>query len=403
MTEHRNNKGRIIFSVVLIVFCSMLLALCFILPNKAHSALYYTSSAHGSSSDGVNRTATEDFGYWKGNCAHCHEQHASIGGSEPAPDSLAGPDNYLLFMDLWVDPIQSKLFCYGCHIESNSYQSGGYINNYSYSYRAGGDDTPPLCPDSVYESFQFVDDDCVRQSNCGSSKGSSHMLKDIRDYITGSIIWNFPGTNTYVNPCSGCHNPHRAQREWAVSRPSQHSTNNSAWGLWGDEDGEKMSDYTAGYQPPNKHVGGGTERDADTQPDYVTFCLDCHGAIQNKCSTTVAAVNWNTSQHGKGVAAGEGTVCAPGCSLKPPYNDALRGTYVLCCTDCHEPHGSSNEWLLRTTVNGVSGLQIAESEQWFNWCSACHDLTNHVMATPAAHCGTNTGCHVKDGDHSTDF
>lgn len=391
MTEHWNNKGRIIFSVVLIVFCSMLLALCFILPDKANSGPY-TISAHGQSY-GVNRSSLSTFGYVTGNCAHCHEQHASIGGAEPAPNSPAGPDNYLLFMDLWVAPIQTNLFCYGCHIENNSYQSGGILNNYSYSYRAGGD-TSITCPDSIYESFQFVTDTCIRQPNCGSSVGSSHMLKNIRDYITSK--WNFPGTNTYVNPCSGCHNPHRAQREWAVSRPSQHSLDNNAWGLWGDESGEKMSAYTTKYQPPNK-FGGGTERDADTQPDYVTFCLDCHGTIQNsQCYTTVQAVNWTTIDHGKGNTLGGWDFG----DLKAPYNNTLHD-YVLNCTDCHEPHGSSNEFLLRITVNGSSGLQITgnpvtDGGKWYYWCQACHDVTKHMVIWPDAHC---TSCHTHNGSY----
>jgi len=45
----------------------------------------YTESAHGNSIEGVNRTCLSVF--VTGNCAHCHEQHASHDGSEANPVS----------------------------------------------------------------------------------------------------------------------------------------------------------------------------------------------------------------------------------------------------------------------------------------------------------------------------
>jgi len=65
----------------------------------------YLNSAHGSSTDGVSSRLS----YGKGNCAHCHEQHASIGGTEPVPNSPAGPDEYLLFQDYQDDSYNA--FC----------------------------------------------------------------------------------------------------------------------------------------------------------------------------------------------------------------------------------------------------------------------------------------------------
>jgi len=50
----------------------------------------YTEGAHA---DYVNRSDIS--GYAVGNCVHCHEQKASIGGAEPAP--TGGPDKFLLF------------------------------------------------------------------------------------------------------------------------------------------------------------------------------------------------------------------------------------------------------------------------------------------------------------------
>ncbi|MBU4419905.1 MAG: hypothetical protein KKH84_02745, partial [Proteobacteria bacterium] len=92
----------------------------------------YTSSAHGTQNDaitGVNRLNA----YTDGHCAHCHEQHSSIDGSEPSP--AGGPDNYLLFDTSHTN--QTANFCFDCHVDTASQQTGGVLRNYSYTYRAG--------------------------------------------------------------------------------------------------------------------------------------------------------------------------------------------------------------------------------------------------------------------------
>lgn len=88
MERYWNNKGKILLSPKFLALCSILLALCIVLclllyPNTASSGPYL-DSAHANTSYGVNRSGLSSFGYSIGNCAHCHEQHASIGGSEPA-------------------------------------------------------------------------------------------------------------------------------------------------------------------------------------------------------------------------------------------------------------------------------------------------------------------------------
>ena len=58
----------------------------------------------------------------------------------------------------------------------------------------------------------------------------------------------------------------------------------------------------------------------------------------------------------------------------PPYgNDSYN--YVLSCTDCHETHGSENEWLLRTSVNGKDNITMEWAGDWWEFCTACHGLT----------------------------
>ena len=309
----------------------------------------YTDSAHGNSSYGVNRTSLTSFNYTKGNCAHCHEQHASIGGVEPTP--TGGPDKFLLFSENYTD--QATEFCFDCHKGAGSYQTP-LFNNYCYSYQAGGD-TSITCPDNILEAFSFIDEAGSSVSNCGSTTGTSHKLTDIKTFINGR--WDYTADS---NPCIACHNPHRAKRDphsigsrgWPVSRPSDHD---STWELWGDDSDEKMSNYTSRYQAPYRYNStsayepdGSSVQDGSNLTDYVTFCTDCHNATNIIYSTTLGrnlkTVDWDNEKHGKGDADAY-------IKVDSPYSSTIG--YVLSCLDCHEPHGAPNVTLIRQEVNGA--------------------------------------------------
>ncbi len=342
------------------------LPLLFAGPARAGS---YLNSAHGDSGtigvcrEGIcDESSGTNFGYSRGNCANCHEQHASIGGSEPAPASgSASP--FLLFADSTTPYLlQSENVCFYCHAYSSSLQVGGIIN-YDFSQTFGGS-TGTI--KGIQEAFNIT------------SPSSRHNLADIYDYITGtgtgssasdSHTWaDFP---LFSSPCSGCHNVHIAKRNestpgnpanTAISKPSDHGN------LWGDDSTEILSYYTTDYQPPYYYSssntyepdGGGTAtQQAAKMPDYVTFCTDCHNQNNTIYSTTLGRdlikINWSTSgtgadQHGSlfsaYVSSGTGTRV-----LKDPYNNTAT-PYVLSCLDCHEPHGSPNITLLRREVNG---------------------------------------------------
>ena len=75
-----------------------LLFTVFALPSLAWAGTY-TASAHGTN---ISRTTITDLGYATGNCAHCHEQHASIAGS------AGTPLKYLGFGE-------EENLCFGCH------------------------------------------------------------------------------------------------------------------------------------------------------------------------------------------------------------------------------------------------------------------------------------------------
>ncbi len=311
----------------------------------------FINSSHGNSTYGVYRTSIANKGYSRGNCTHCHEQHASIDNAEPDPAS-GSPSNYALFYDNYIN--QTDGVCLQCHTEVGSYQQGGLVNR-SYSYRAGGWTNDTL--NDIEEAFTF--------SSTSTPPGTSHHLDDIRTFITGK--WGYTADS---NPCVACHNPHAAtgdpanapnspksaaNRGYPISRPSMHSKDSNAWGVWGDAVNEKMNSYTANYQAPYRYNSttsyepdGSTVQDGSNLTDFVSFCTDCHNTTYNSIYSTplgrnLRTIDWANEKHGQG---------APDRSLSrdAPYGNSTG--LVLSCTDCHEPHGSTNQVLIRPEVNG---------------------------------------------------
>jgi predicted CXXCH cytochrome family protein len=292
---------------------------------------------------------------------------------------------------------QSDAFCFGCH-KLTGPVSQVLPYQYNYSRIAGGDNN--TSPNNIYDAFQLT--------------GSTHGLAAIQTVLTNKgSTWKFNSTAANNNPCSGCHNPHLAKRDphgsgtpirtdangnlitSSVSRPSLHNNRDSkAWSIWGDGTGERMKDYAvsvvATYCAPYR-FGSTTTREPDgcsaTSPtdctsacangsglfDTVNFCQDCH--VQSVGGRQ--AINWTATGDIHGVAS---QVCCNYGDKKAPYPaDPSPPTpypnYVLSCLDCHEPHGSPNEFLLRQEVNGTNnGLVFGTNKQWWNFCSACHTI-----------------------------
>jgi hypothetical protein len=344
----------------------------------------YNGPAHSDRTKGVHRSGTpEDQNrYYIGSCAHCHDTFDS---------STCSMNHRMLFAGQFTD--QDSGLCMECHQETDSQQNGD-LYNYDYSVVRGGQIKD--CPDSIKEAFKFIRPGGSRlpQINCELTEpiGSAHDLRNIRGYMKGK--WGWGSINAEVNPCGTCHNPHKTTKDYPCSLPSSHS---STWEIWGDGIGEKMVDYLGAdevYQPPYK-FGGGFERNAVTQPNYVAFCLECHQDEQTSEYYTVTYgrkvndINWGVDGDRHGKKPSDTTV-----NLLPIYKHSNKGKYVLCCTDCHEPHGSSNEYLLRTEVNGVV-VQIPYSENvdndWTDWCSACHIDVAGSMGESGECMGT---CHI---------
>ena len=381
-----NNMKRILLGLITLIFLGS---------GFAYAAEPYTNSAHGSSTSGVERTdyPTASEPYAQGSCAHCHEQHASIGGTEPTPNTLdaAGPDKFCLLANNFDTAVTAGTYaqddnaCFYCHYGQGTYQATAFYN-YSYSITFGGntDSTPA----TIFDAFNST---------------SYHNLNDVLNFAKGK----WPTFSADSNPCSACHNPHLAKRNkanpnnpayTAISKPSAHDE------LWGDDDTEGMDNYPFTYQAPyyyavtptNYEPANNATSDGSNLPNYAAFCLDCHVNAVTRSGgvpATINAINWvTTDRHGQAAAAhtsSEG-------SLIDPYADASSGIYALSCTDCHEPHGSSNEWLLRTEVNAKKDISIDNPGVWYDFCTACHvvNLTSgsHTNLTSLSNC-SGSSCH----------
>lgn len=346
----------------------------------------YSASAHGNISYGVNRSET---GYATGACTHCHD----------LSDPDASMNDLMLFTPMEPTDLlggllggQAENFCFKCHKEAGSVQDPLFYN-YNYSYMAGGN-ISLTCPDTILEAFSFIDETGMSLPNCDSIYGTSHHLTDIKAFIAGK--WGYTADS---NPCAACHNPHQAQRDahadgdrgWLVSRPTGHA-DTSTWELFGDDDTETMKQYAAGqggaYQAPEAVLGyepdGSAIQDGSNLTDYVTFCADCH----NKSNTIYSSVldrnlytiDWDIEKHGKGPAADDAYT-----DLLSPYQESQCGSYILACTDCHEPHGSPNRFLVRNSVNGGTVTVTLKQEtgpdntrSWKALCGKCHGETGNV-------------------------
>jgi len=359
---------------------------CLFMPGRslAWYSAKYTESAHGSTTYGVYRTDASE--YSRGNCAHCHVMHGS-----------GGANSFTLFYA--NNPTsQDDNFCFQCHTSSGSEQQGGVVN-YTYSKGFGGGTATFT---SIKDAFN---------PDSGSTP-SSHNLSDILTHIVGRDI----GYTTNNNPCTVCHNPHADMRNLPVTGQALGGINtalrrsidhqDAPTNRWGDEsaNNELMSEYAGTkYQAPYfKNTPLSTFEPADDStsdgsnlPNYKNFCMNqCHGTntvYSTERTRNLFKILWdNTSGHD---AHGKWPDDPGLGGTKAPYSNASFN-YALSCLDCHEPHGSKNEWLLRTCVNGVDNIDVPGPGRWLDFCSACHTISQHTAPwNTTTNCNNSGVCH----------
>ena len=329
----------------------------------------YRDSAHGNSGYGVNRSTIDGkyANYATGNCAHCHETHASLEGIEPEPAD--GPAPHALFTNAFnlsrtENPyLETDNFCFICHNDN----SGPRVINQDYSTTFGGGNTGEG-PQSIMAAF---------------NQASYHNLYDIGNFLSNDPAFGIWFANI-GNPCSACHNSHLAKRNWEIIQPgfpllSTISMPGVSSSLWGET--QVMSGYI-GYEAPyafsgtREPAGVGLE-DGSNTPDYVSFCTSCHNQDNTIWSTTLnrelKKINWGNiglSQNKHGGLNRNGTDL-----FREPYLTAAaaKNNFILSCLDCHEAHGSENIMLLRRRLNGenLEGV-VASADAMSYACKRCH-------------------------------
>jgi len=188
--------------------------------------------------------------------------------------------------------------------------------------------------------------------------------------------------NTYTLQCTSCHNVHIVTGKYtqAAQGMSPITRLSAITSLWGAAGGQKMSDYAGSgtYQTPAGDLFAG-----NVLPDYASFCSDCHNSSTTIYSPSLgrnlAAFDWNSEKHGTRPATLSNSV------LSAPYQLSLLGEYVASCTDCHEAHGSTNNYAIRTVVNNgpvtvTQDGQALGGREWDSLCQRCHGTVSDVMA-----------------------
>lgn len=319
----------------------------------------YLNSSHGNGTSGVDRSSI-DARYnmhSKGNCAHCHEQHASLEGTEPNPVNT-GPSPYGAFAT-------EQNLCFECH-----------------------DADGPSSID-IWTEFNLPG------ANKSKHGGNLMELYDDRHLAHESTKFDFLGASARHAECTDCHNPHKA----TTANPLLGATgvdviNGSSWtepqisGNAVVEVRDRMQQYKICFKC---HSGWGSEVVGTSSParEFNTNNPSYHnieGSATPPSSNTYGNFNIGT---GLVTDAGGTSWSLNNLAYKmmPRYNGYsnadLRNVQMLC-SDCHGDSDTSPQGVHGSTIKKV--LKVPDGSpytEWNNtltianrgtvWCFNCHD------------------------------
>ena len=308
----------------------------------------YIASGHGNPTTGVTRLP----GYSRGNCAHCHEQHASVGGSEPSP-VVDGPADFLLFT------VQTGVaFCTECH-DSNGPASSDIGSAYNGSVghgNTGGINTPIACVDCHDPHFagpvHTMPDD-GNDATKGAIKGSSGV----------SAAWSTPpapapGQETLSAPTYSVKDP--IDYEYQLCLKCHSNYQGAGWPPIRTLDSVQLTDQGKEFNPFNfsSHpvTGTGTWKNAFLRANHTTVMT---GGWQNPSSL-------DKRMHCSDCHGGDGVLEPKG------------------------PHGSNARYMLKAIG---AETDPADENSYDNLCRLCH-LTNNQNSNFGSH---TAGAHGYDG------
>lgn len=273
----------------------------------------YRNSSHGSATAGVDRSTidTKFSGFSKGNCAHCHEQHASLEGTEPNPAGGAVP--YATFA-------HEQDLCLTCH-----------------------DGNPAMTN---------IQADIIKANkHSGTLSDTAHRF--------GETLAQLSATK-HVE-CVDCHNPHTAQKTRHTAGTNTIATNSLLRGV----SGATPTWTTGNWSAPSNYT-------LQTATKEYEICFKCHSSANTNWSnwggtgagawTNVALEFSPYNRSGHPIVTGLNSYTnslAPralvAAQLTSPWN-TNPGTQTMYCSDCHAsdstvagPHGSATKWILAGT------------------------------------------------------
>ena len=306
----------------------------------------YADSSHGDTTDGVDRStiATGYSAYATGNCAHCHEQHASLDGSEPNP---SGSVSAYLGFELEQD------LCLSCHDGSPA------ATDIATQFGTGKVKHPRLTTDGVHRANESTSSD-------------------------------FTGTNRHAE-CTDCHNPHVANEIVAPGYDATSAAKGPMIGATGVTPNNGVAGIVSSYTFTTV---------TDTFEQY-KVCFKCHSSWTSASRTT--ANEFNTNNDSYHYVEGDKTYTrkiASTATFNDTYvgimmtrysgaSDAVLRTAKMLCSDCHGPgsagaepegvHGSDYAKILKvpngspyTTWNANSQIPNTNTSSSNVWCFNCH-------------------------------
>nr|MBF0223194.1 hypothetical protein [Desulfobulbaceae bacterium] len=299
----------------------------------------YADSAHGDTTNGVTGRTT---GFVVGNCAHCHDQHASRVNVPSTPNnSLRG--------------LSEENLCEDCH------GVGGPAKNIQSVI------------DKTY-GHTYLDD-------VGYSGRHTTSKLELETASTGST---FPGTNRHVE-CSDCHEPHTAQTGNHTVFTDGNAVSNALSGVWGVE---PITDVA--WVPATTY----TETDPATKEYQI--CFKCHSyyafqdadgitALTGPSGVTITDQSMEFSKGNKsahpvrvGLSSQTGSYAPKNLAtsrMVAPWNTSGGsgvGNQTMYCSDCHGndaatpvgPHGSANPNMIKGTTNYEWPYNVTRGRLW---------------------------------------
>jgi nitrate/TMAO reductase-like tetraheme cytochrome c subunit len=341
--------------VPLVVFC---LVCC--LDNTGNvSAATYSTSAHGNTTSGVYNRALDgnNNSFGRGNCAHCHDQHASRVVNSASTTHT--PNGNLGFLS-------EEILCLDCH-----------------------DGSP---------ATDNIDTDINKSYGHGSV-----MIGNSGRHLAGETSVSGVSTSAHVE-CTDCHNPHMAQTgnhdDSSYPSTSVDTTQNDVSNALLEVDGVSFSSYPTNWSNATSwSASGGANSYAVATKEY-QICFKCHSSANGSTD------GWDGNPGG----AGEWTDLAlefnPANASYHPVLQAISSPLnsvqligvdhtwkpgsTMYCSDCHAsdasvagPHGSATKWMLVGTYKnwpytsasdngGSSGTYAYLTAADTTFCRNCH-------------------------------